>query len=127
MSTDPLSVPVIGARQQTVEGEVQGVPTLQQEMDEAALEAELEFKRAEAKALAKIPATVDGRRLTVAERDARVFEQVEVEWHKWQSAKIQADYAKNVGKALFAELSSLQSRLRVAHASGKAHGMFGAG
>jgi len=124
---DPLSVPAIATRQQQVEGEVQGVPELQKSMDEAALEAEMAYRKAEAKALLGMPATVDGRKLTVAEREARVFSETEGVWELWQSAKIQAEYAKGVGRAALAELSSLQSRLRVAHESDKAHGRLGAG
>lgn len=125
--TDSLSVPVIASRQQEVEQQVQGIPQMQQQMDEQALKAEIDFKRAEAKALLKVPGTVDGRRMTVSERDSRVFEECEREWEAWQSARIQADYARAVGKALFSELSSLQSRLRVAFESDKAHGRYGQG
>lgn len=126
VTSDPLSVAAIGVRQQQVEQEVQGVPQMQKELDEAVLQAELTYKRAEAKALSRLPAT-EGRRLTVGERDAVVFEKCAREWEVWQMAKIQADYARSVGKALFAELSSLQSRLRVAFESDRAHGRFGAG
>lgn len=125
--TDSLSTPSIAARQQTVEREVQGVPLMQRDMDEAVLKAEIAFKKAEAKALLGVPATVDGRRMTVSEREARVFEKCVPQWEAWQSARIEADYARAVGKALFAELSSLQSRLRVAFESDRAHGRYGQG
>ena len=127
--SDPLSIPAIGARQQQVEQEIQGIPDLQSEADHGVLKAELAYIKAQAKASAEVQAEAaeSGRKPLAAERDLAIFEKTEDEWYAKRNAEIQADYSRSLAKSRYAELSSLQSRLRAAVESDKAHVRVGQG
>lgn len=121
--SDGLSVAAIGQRQQQLEAEIQNLPQSQRDADRAVVEAELEWKRAEAKALHSLA----GTKITVAEREAQVFTRCETEWKTYHLNKTAAEYHKNRAKAVYAELTSLASRMKAAMEAGRAHQMWGQG
>jgi len=120
-----LSVAAIGMRQEELEKQIQGLPLAQKEADTAVVNAELVLKRAEAAHLHKL--NVQNRKLTVAEREASVFDACEKEWQDYHLKKTQAEYQKNRSKAVYAELTSLASRMKAGMESNRAHQMWGQG
>lgn len=125
--TDELSIPQIAARQRDIEGQLQGLPSGQQDMDNAALLAERDYIRAKAQAALEIPHSVNGVKLLASERELRLATKVEDEWYAYESARIAADYMRNLSKALNSELISLSSRMKAAMQAGSAHSRFGEG
>lgn len=123
--SDPLSVPQIAARQIELETILQTIPAMQKEMDEMEAAAELRLIKARVAASRTIPPIVDGVKMLADERRDRIILAVETEWHAYESAKIQAEYVRSLAKQTGAELISLQSRLKVAQASGVAHSRYG--
>lgn len=123
--SDGLSVAAIGMRQQELEKQIQGLPMAQKNADEAVVNAELVLKRAEAAALHEL--ATGGRKMTVAERDAEVFTRCEKQWQDYHLKKTQSEYQKNRSKAVYAELTSLASRMKAGLESNRAHQMWGQG
>lgn len=122
---DPLSVPQITHRQMELEAILQEIPRMQKEMDEAEVRAELALIRA--RALAFVPVSSGGVKLLASERADLLVLEVEQEWQVFEDAKIQAEYVRSLAKQSNAELISLQSRLKAAQQSGRAHQLVGEG
>lgn len=120
---DALSVAQIAARQREVERELQSVPRQLKEASESLVNLQRDLNKAKAAALLGL----EGQKMTVAERDARVFTATEDEWLAFSLAEVAHEFLRDSFKALDRELMSLSSRLKAAMASDQAHSRLGEG
>lgn len=128
---DPLSVPDIAWQQQEAERVIQGLSAVQYWAESCRDDAEVTYRTLlnEAYEDGRVPVREAGKALTADQRLNRALNIPEVlaAQNALNEASRRAKSVETMIKAMFARLSSLQSRLRAAVSQGEAHQRYGDG